>query len=152
MFCPATVNEAPAAPAVAVAGNTEVIVGAGGVVGEIVNVAELERTPEFETSICTDPDEAMLEAGTMAVNFVELTKVVASVEGKAGGGFTTQFTTEPFTKFVPVTVRTTLDGLHDGVELPDVVDEDNEVIVGPVIVNEIAPEAPPPGPRVSTLT
>jgi hypothetical protein len=79
----------------------------------------------------------MLEAGTMAVNCVELTKVVASVEGKAGGGFTTQFTTEPFTKFVPVTVSVTFEGLHDGVELPDVVDEDNEVIVGPVIMNEI---------------
>jgi hypothetical protein len=128
------------------------MVGAGGVAGEIVKVAALESTPEFDTTICTEPEEAMLEAGTMAVNCVGLTKVVASVDGSAGGGFTTQLTIELFTKFVPVTVRTTLEGLHDGVVLPDVVDEDREVIVGPVIVNEIAPDVPPPGPRVSTLT
>jgi hypothetical protein len=43
------VNTVPAAPAVAVAGNTAVIVGAGGVAGEIVKGIEFERAPEFET-------------------------------------------------------------------------------------------------------
>jgi len=83
----------------------------------------------------------------MAVSCVELTKVVASADGSAGGGLTTQLTREPFTKFVPVTVKTTFDALHDGVEF-----EDREEIVGPLIVNDIALEVPPPGPSVNTLT
>ena len=84
---------------------------------------------------------------------VASTKVVTSVDGTAGGGFTTQLTTELFTKFVPVTVRTMFEGLHDGVELPDVEDEVTEVIVGPVMVNVVAPEVPvPDAPCVRTLT
>jgi len=79
----------------------------------------------------------------MAVSCVALTKVVAS----ADGGLTTQSTTDPFTKFVPVTVRTTSDGLHDGVEF-----DEREPIVGPLIVNDIGLEAPPPGLSVNTLT
>jgi hypothetical protein len=97
MFVPVTVSVVPADPAVAVAGKTVAMVGAGGVVGEIVKVTGLERTPEFDTSTCTEPEEAKSGAGTMAVNCVALTKVVASVDGSAGGGFTTQFTTEPLT-------------------------------------------------------
>lgn len=132
-----TVIVVPAVPAVAVAGKTAEIVGAGGVAGEIVNAIALESTPEFETWICTEPEEAMSEAGTVAVSCVELTKVFCKVDGRAGGGFTIQLTMEPGTKLVPVTVSTTSEAPHDGVELFEVVDEDKEVIVGPVIVNGI---------------
>lgn len=84
---------------------------------------------------------------------VALTKVVTSVEGSAGGGFTTQLTIELFTKFVPVTVRTMLEGLHEGVEPLDVAEEVTAVIVGPVMVNVIAPDVPvPDAPCVRTLT
>lgn len=48
-FVPVTVMVVPAAPAVAVAGKTADIVGAGGAAGEIVKAVELESTPEFET-------------------------------------------------------------------------------------------------------
>lgn len=68
---------------------------------------------------------------------VALTKVVANVDGRAGGGFTAHFTTEPATKSVPVTVSVMFEGLHDGVALFEVADEDTEVIAGPVMVNEI---------------
>lgn len=80
----------------------------------------------------------------MAVSRVELTNVVLKVDGRAGGGFTTQLTVEPGTKFVPVTVSTTLEAPQDGVVLLEVVDEESEVIVGPVMVNVIAPEVPAP--------
>jgi len=49
MFVPVTVSVVPAAPAVAVAGNTAEMVGAGGDAGEIVKVTGLESTPEFDT-------------------------------------------------------------------------------------------------------
>lgn len=48
-FVPVTVMVVPAAPAVAVAGKTAEMVGAGGVAGEMVNAVEFESTPEFET-------------------------------------------------------------------------------------------------------
>jgi hypothetical protein len=84
---------------------------------------------------------------------VELTNVVLRVDGRAGGGLTTQLTIEPETKFVPVTVRTTSEAPHDGVEPLEAVDEDNEVIVGPVIVNVSEPEVPAPAaPCVRILT
>lgn len=153
MFVPVTVSVAPADPATAMVGNTEEIIAAGGVAGEIVKRTGPERTPEFDTSICTAPDEEMSEAGTMAVSCVALTKVVESVDGSAGGGFATQFTTELFTKFVPVTVKMTFEGPQDGVELLDVVDEDRVVIAGPVMVNEIVQFVTHFGaPCVSTAT
>jgi hypothetical protein len=129
---------APEAPAVAVAGKTAAMVGAGGVDVEIVKGTELERIPELDTSICTDPEDAISDVGRTAVSCVALTKVVANVDGRAGGGFTTHLTAEPLTKFVPVTVRVTFEVLHDGVVLFDVADEETEVTVGPVIVNEMA--------------
>jgi hypothetical protein len=96
---------------------------------------------------------AISEAGTTAVSCVALIKVVANVDGRAGGGFTAHLTTEPLTKFVPVTVRVTFEALHDGVELFDVADEDTEVTVGPVMVNAIALEVPlPDAPCVRILT
>lgn len=78
--------------------------------------------------------EAIKEGGTTAVNWVELTKVVARDEGGTVGEVT-HCTTEPFTKFVPVTVRVIPDGLQDGVEFDEVVDEDTPVTVGSRIAN-----------------
>jgi hypothetical protein len=143
-FVPVTVIVVLADPAVAVAGRIPEIVGAGSDAGEIVNAVELDSTPEFETCICTEPAKATSPAGTTAVSFVGLTNVVLKVDGRAGGGFAIQLTIEPVTKFVPVTVSTTSEAPHDGVELFEVVDEDSEVIVGPVIVNAIWPEVPAP--------
>src|SRR5665213_375623 len=95
----------------------------------------------------------MSPAGTIAVSCVELTNVVPKVDGREGGGFTIQLTIEPGTKFVPVTVSTTSDALQEGVEPLEVVDEDREVIVGPVIVNVRGPEVPvPDAPCVRILT
>jgi hypothetical protein len=152
IFVPVTTKFAPVEPAVAIDGDTVVIVGAGGDEGEIVKGIVFERTPELDTSICTVPVEAISEAGIVALSCVELTNVVASAAGGAGGGLLTQLTTEPGTKFVPVTVRVTPEGLHDGVEFDEVVEDDIEVTVGGTIVNWIPPEVPPPGPRVSTST
>jgi hypothetical protein len=147
IFVPVTTKVVPAAPAVAVDGDTVVIVGAGGDEGEIVKGIAFERTPKLDTSICTVPVEAIFEAGIVALSCVELTNVVVSAAGSAGGGLLTQLTTEPGTKFVPVTVRVTPEGLHDGVEF-----DEREVMAGGTIVNWIPPEVPPPGPSVSTLT
>jgi len=79
----------------------------------------------------------MSVAGTMAVNCVELTNVVASVAGRAGGGFTAHLTVELFTKFVPVTVTLSPAGLHEGVVFDEVVDDETEVIVGGEMVKGI---------------
>lgn len=79
--------------------------------------------------------------------------MVPKVDGRAGGGFTIQLTMELGTKFVPVTVSTTSETAHDGVVLLEVVDEEREVIVGPVIVNVRGPEVPAPeAPCVRILT
>ena len=61
-----------------------------------------------------------------------------------------QSTTEPLTKFVPLTVSVNPVGLHEGVVLDDVVEDDNEVIVGGTIVKGSCPEMPPPGGIVDT--
>ena len=86
----------------------------------------------------------------MAVSCVELTNVVASTEGGAGGGFVTHSTTEPLTKFAPVTVRMTTEGLHDGVVFDEVVEEDKEVIDGGTIVNGSEEDGAPPGLMAAT--
>jgi hypothetical protein len=145
IFVPVTVSVAPEAPAVAVAGKTAAMDGAGGVEAEIVKGTELERALELDTSIWTAPEVAMSEAGTMAVSCVALTKVVANVDGRAGGGFTAHLTTEPLTKFVPVTVSVTFEGPHDGVVFDEVVDDDTEVTVGGEIVNGIFDDVDPSG-------
>ena len=87
----------------------------------------------------------MSETGMAAVSCVELTNVVASTEGSAGGGLMTQSIIEPFTKFVPVTVRVTTEGLHDGVVFDEVVEDDKEVTVGGMIVNGKEEDGVPPG-------
>lgn len=125
---------APEDPAVALAGKMDAIVGAGGVDAVTVKGVMLDSVPELETSMFTVAAEAIKEGGTTAVNWVELTKVVARDDGGADGEVS-HFTTEPFTKFVPVTVRVIPEGLQDGVEFDEVVDEDTDVTVGSWIKN-----------------
>jgi len=151
-FVPETSKGNAAVPAVAPAGETVVIVGAGSEEAEIVKGNRFERTPELDTSTFAVPAEAMNEDGIVATSCVELTKVVARAEGMAGGGFTAQSTTEPLTKFVPFTVRVSADVLHEGVLFDEVVEDDKELTVGGTIVNGSSPDVPPPGPIVNTST
>lgn len=131
----------------------DAMAGAGSDEGETVKGIAFERTPELDTSIFTVPAEAISAAGTTAVSCVELTKVVARADGSAGGGLLTHSTTEPFTKFEPFTVRVKPEGVHDGVELDEVVDDDKELMEGETIVNGAdVGEVPPPGPMVNTTT
>ena len=152
MFVPVTLKVTAAVPAVAAVGEMEAMAGAGSDPAEIVKGKGFERAPKLDTSILTVAAEAISEAGMTAVSCVELTNVVASTEGNAGGGFTTQLTSEPFTKFAPFTVRVIPAGLHDGVVFDDVVEDDKEVMAGAAIVNGICPDVPPPGPSVNTST
>jgi len=144
-FVPLTVKVVAAVPAVAVAGEMAAIVGAGGEEAEIVKGEAFERTPKLDTSIFIVPAEAISETGTVAVSCVELTNVVASTKGSAGGGLMTQSTAEPFTKFVPVTVRVNPEGLQEGVVFDEVVDDDKDVTVGGAMVNGNEVEGVPPG-------
>ena len=147
-----TMRVAPAAPAVAIVGEIEVIVGFGGDEAEIVNGVIFESAPELDTSIFTVPVEAMYGAGTVAMSCVEPTNCVAKTEGGACGD-TIHSTIEPFTKFAPFTVRVNAEGLHDGVEFDEVVEADKDVIFGGTIMNgrDVA-DAPPPGPRLNAET
>ena len=142
---PVTIREKAAVPAVAPTGEMEVITAAGSDAAEMLKEEGAELTPEFDTVMDAVPAETISEAGIVAVSCVELTNVVARAE-------LFQSTTEPFTKFVPFTVRVKPVGPHDGVVFEEVVEDDNDVMVGATIVNWIPPEVPPPGPRVNTLT
>ena len=138
-FVPVTTTENPGVPAVAPAGETAVIVGTDSVAVETVNEAAAELTPLLETVMEAVPALAISDAGIAAVSCVALTKVV-----ERAAPF--QFTTEPLTKFVPVTVNVKPDGLHEGVLFVDVVDDESEVIAGARIAKGIPVEVPPPGP------
>lgn len=139
---PETTSGKPAVPAVAPTGEMDVITGTASVEAEIVKEAGAEIAPELNTVIEAVPAEAISDAAMVAVSCVELTNVVAR-------GEPFQSTTEPFTKFVPFTVRVNPDGLHDGVVFDEVVEDDKEVIVGGEIVNGIGADVPPPGPGVN---
>lgn len=133
-----------------------VIVGAGGDAAEIVKPSEPEEAPRVDTSIFTLPAEAVSETGIVAVSCVELTNVVARavvIAGEDPDAGIIQSTTEPFTKFMPVTVRVAAEGLHDGVVF-DVVEEDDDVllIIGAAIENDVCVEVPPAGLSVNTCT
>jgi hypothetical protein len=143
---PVTFKVNAAVPAVAPTGEIEVIDGVESDEAEIVKDAGAEFTPELDTVIDAVPAEAISEAGMVAVSCVELTNVVAR-------GELFQSTTEPFTKFVPLTVRVNPEGLHDGVVFDEVVEDDKEVMVGGMIVNVMGVgDVPPPGARVNTTT
>jgi len=142
---PVTLRGNATVPAVAPAGEMDIITAAGSDEAEIVKEAEAEVSAELDTVIDAVPAEAISEAGIVAVSCVELTNVVVRAEPF-------QSTTEPVTKFVPFTVRTNPVGLHACVVFDIVVEDDKEVMVGGMIVNWIPPEVPPPGPIVSTST
>lgn len=89
----------------------------------------------------------MYVAGTVAMSCVEPTNCVAKTEAGACGD-TIHSTIEPFTKFVPFTVRVSAEALHDGV-----VEADRDVIAGGTIMNgRDVGDAPPPGPRLNAET
>lgn len=133
-------------PAVAPAGATDVIVAAERVAAETVKGNAFDATPALETVIDTEPAAAISAAEMAAVNCVALTNVVARADPF-------QFTTEPFTKFVPVTVSVNPEVPHDGMEFVTVVgDDETEVIAGETIVNGIPLDVPPPLPGFCTFT
>lgn len=135
----------PGVPAVALTGEIAVMLDAGSVDAEIVKGTEFEATPEFVTVIEAVPADAISAAEISAVSCVALTNVVARAE-------LFQLTTEPLTKFVPVTVRVNPLTLHDATEFACVVEDVAEVTVGAAIVNGVCPEVPPPGVIVKTWT
>jgi hypothetical protein len=108
----------------------------------------------LDTATITLPAEAVSETGIVAVSWVELTNVVARAVVIGGVPGMIQSTTEPFTKFVPVTVRAAADGLHDGVVFDDALADDDTVplIVGAAIENDICVEVPPTGLSVNNCT
>jgi len=132
-------------PAVAPAGEMDEIVAAGNVAAEMVNGTALESTPPLETVIEAVPAEAMSDAEITAVICVALTNVV-------GRGELFHSTAEPFTKFVPVTVKVNPATLQEGVELDEVVEADSDATAGGTIVNGTLVDVPPPGPGVTTAT
>jgi len=92
-FVPLTVNVNCESPAEAQVGLSELMVGAA----LIVNVFAPDVAAHPATVIEAVPGVAMSEAGTVAVSRVEDTNVVTS-------GVPSQFTVEPETKLVPLTV------------------------------------------------
>ena len=95
-FVPFTVSVKPEPPAVAQVGLSELIVGAA----LIVNVCAVDVAPAqgFATVMDAVPAVAIREADTVAVNWVEEPNVVVSA-------VPFQFTVEPETKLVPLTVK-----------------------------------------------
>jgi hypothetical protein len=140
-----TIKVNGADPAVALVCEMEIFDGAGGEDAEIVKASAAERIPELDTSILTVSGEAISAAGIVATSCVELTKVVASADVTAGV-CVVQSTTDPFTKFVPVTVSVTPGGLHAGVVFGEAVADDvKEEIEGDPIVKLNLEEAGDPG-------
>jgi hypothetical protein len=140
---PVTVKGNAAVPAVARAGESEAMVGAGSELGDVMEkLAGLEFTAEgrFDTEIIAVPGKAVSGGEIAAVSCIALTNVV-------GRGKPFQLTTLPLTKFVPFTVRVKPTGLQYDAE-----DAETDVTVGAEIVNVAPVEMPPPGPIVNKKT
>ena len=140
---PVTLRATPAVPAVARAGESEVIAGAGRELGDVMEkLTGLEFTADgrFDTEIAAGACEAVSGGGIAAVSCIALTNVV-------GRGDPFQLTTEPLTKFVPFTVKVKPVGLQYDVE-----DAETDVTLGAEIVNVAPVEMPPPGPSVNKKT
>ena len=143
---PVTVSVNAGVPAVAFTGETAASTEVGSVPGaETVKLAAEEIAAPLATVTASVPCAAISAAEIDAVSCVALTNVVARSDPF-------QLTTDVFTKFEPVTVSVKPVMLHDGVEAPEVVDAESDVIDGAKIVNVDAGEDPPPGPRVKTMT
>jgi hypothetical protein len=137
---PVTFRVTAAVPAVARAGESEVIAGTGRELGDVVEkfiALEVAAEGRFDTEIAAGPIATVSVGGIAAVSCIALTNVV-------GRGDPFQLTTEPLTKFVPFTVRVKPAGLQYDVE-----DAETDVTVGAEIVNVAPGEMPPPGPSVN---
>lgn len=137
-------------PAMALAGAMGAVVARVGAANEdgaaTEKLTELDTAEPVETVIAAVPAAIVSVYGTTAVSCVALTKAVVLVSGEPF-----QFTTEPFTKFVPVTCRVTFDGLHPGVEVavePETVTELTVGVCACVIANGTCADVPPPGAGV----
>ena len=128
-------------PAVALVGEIELIAGTGLL---MVNVCAFDVPPPgaaFTTVTEAVPPVLMSDEGTVAVTLVLVTKVVVKVE-------LFQCTTEPETKFDPLTVSVK--------EAPPAVALVGEIEVvagnGLLTVNVLGDDVPPPGPGFVTVT
>jgi len=143
---PVTVSVNAAVPAVAFACESEVMAGVASAPGaDTEKLTGAERTGPVDTVITAVPWAAISRAEIAAVSCVALTNVVTR-------GESFQLTADVFTKFVPFTVIVKPAALQDGVEAPEVVDAESEVMAGGEIVNANAEDVPPPGARVNTVT
>src|SRR5436189_279917 len=140
-FVPVAVSVNAAPPAAALLGESELSVGTGLL---IVNVCALEAPPPgvgLKTVLGSAPAVAMSAAGICAWSCVLLTKVVMR-----SAPF--QRTTDELLKFVPVAVSVNAalpaSALGGEIEL--------SVGTGLLIVNVEAPEVPPPGVGLKTVT
>ena len=95
----------------------------------------------FRIDIKAEPPVAMSEAGTVTVNSVLFTNVVVSP-------VPFQWTTEPPTKLVPVSVRIKADPWA----IADVGDSDPSDGPELMMLNVNGPVAPPPGVGLNTVT
>jgi xanthosine utilization system XapX-like protein len=143
-FVPVAVSVNAAPPAIALVGLMEVSVGTGLFAALTVNVEAAEVPPPgagFVTVTGKLPTAAMSATVIAAVTWVALTKVVVRA-------FPLNFTEEVETKPVPFTVRVKA--------APPAVAPfgESEVIVGAglLIVKVCAPEVPPPGAGLVTVT
>jgi hypothetical protein len=137
---PVRFRDTATVPAVALVGESEAIAGTGSELGDVMEkFTELEFTADgrLDTEIAAAPSEVVSVGRIAAVSCIALTNVV-------GRGDPFQLTTEPLTKFVPLTVRVKPAGLQYDVE-----DAETEVTVGAEIVKVAPGEMPPPGPIVN---
>jgi hypothetical protein len=140
-FVPVSVIPVATAPTVAELGAMDVSAGAGLLIAKLCPVDVPPPGVGLKTVTEGVPELARSEAGTAAVSEVALTNVVVSA-------VPFQFTTEPATKFVPVTVSVNAD--------PPVSAElgESEVSVGAgLLMVKVCPEVvPPPGAAFVTVT
>ena len=135
-FVPLTVRVKAAPPIVAEVGEMPVIVGAPAIL--IVNVEPADVPPDPVTVIVAEPEVAIRLAGTAAVSWVALIKVV-------GSAVAPHLMVEVELKFVPLTVSVKA-------ALPAEIDTgDRLVIVGTAaLIVKVAPDDVPP--EVLTVT
>jgi branched-subunit amino acid transport protein AzlD len=140
-FAPVTVSVNVAPPAVALEGESKVAVGAGLLMAK-VRAPDVPPPGEgFSTVTETVPAVAMSPAEIAAVNWVLLTKLVARA-------LPFHCTTEPESKFVPVTVS--MNAAPPAVVLVS----ESEVAVGAglLMAKVRAPDVAPPGEGFATVT